>query len=538
MCNVFYQVSKVSKSLREVEVSDSEKSSSSKMGELSDILVTGKRQIKKPARFQEEDDMPERDSDEDEKIDEGFAQFDLKCPYHFCDTCHVFYEKQPSNKNNTHLHKCFRCPRAFHTKCIPPTSRYNDHALLCPNHPNDILPTFEPMTLEEQLEEKRATRGCFKYIWDQMQLPLRPPLADKITDTWHFRLPSYLEEEVSSHPPTFKLIWKNDYDALRKNESEEEVEGVNSSKVNVPLQFTDEMCECIEKCDERCLNRISKIECFDRPNKKDPICNVGKDCGNRQFMNREYVKVQPFQEYGMGWGLKAKEDVCAGTLVIEYMGEILTEAQMMRRMTLQAELTPHDRDFYVMELSNGLFVDGKKKGNLSRFINHSCDPNCELVRWSVKGQTRIGIFAVRDIKADEPLSYDYQFDTSQADTFRCGCGTKKCRGTMAPKKKVVSKESLSKKDMKRLIAAGRRRENKFSLTEEEWKRSDTGKYLPGDKILEVRNGPLKNAFRFARETKLFLPRNTKLTENFLDRRKLMWLKSSADTSSTETASSI
>ena len=50
-----------------------------------------------------------------------------------------------------------------------------------------------------------------------------------------------------------------------------------------------------------------------------------------------------------------------------------------RRMTLQRQLTPTDHDFYIMEIENGFYVDGKHKGNLSRFINHSCDPNCELV---------------------------------------------------------------------------------------------------------------------------------------------------------------
>ena len=54
------------------------------------------------------------------------------------------------------------------------------------------------------------------------------------------------------------------------------------------------------------------------------------------------------------------------------------------------QLTPTDRDFYIMELDNGLFVDGKYRGSNSRFINHSCDPNCELQRWVVKGSPRIG----------------------------------------------------------------------------------------------------------------------------------------------------
>ena len=61
----------------------------------------------------------------------------------------------------------------------------------------------------------------------------------------------------------------------------------------------------------------------------------------------------------------------------------------------------------------GFYVDGKHKGNESRFINHSCDPNCELQPWVVKGKVRIGIFAIKDIAENEPLSYDYQFDTNE-----------------------------------------------------------------------------------------------------------------------------
>jgi hypothetical protein len=120
---------------------------------------------------------------------------------------------------------------------------------------------------------------------------------------------------------------------------------------------------------------------------------------------------------------------------MEYVGEVIDNAEVHRRMEAQRRDTPQDKDFYIMELDNGVFVDGKVKGSTSRYINHSCDPNCELQRWVVKGYPRIGIFAIRDICAGEPLSYDYQFDTNEAEAFKCYCGTDKCRGTMAPKKK-------------------------------------------------------------------------------------------------------
>ena len=107
---------------------------------------------------------------------------------------------------------------------------------------------------------------------------------------------------------------------------------------------------------------------------------TGPHCGNRLFQNKQYVKVQPFREYGMGWGLRTLEPVTSSTLVIEYIGEVIDVAEMQLRMANQRKYTPTDHDFYIMQLENGFYVDGKKKGNLSRFINHSCDPNCELQR--------------------------------------------------------------------------------------------------------------------------------------------------------------
>jgi hypothetical protein len=237
-------------------------------------------------------------------------------------------------------------------------------------------------------------------------------------------------------------------------------------------------------------------------------------------------------------------------------------------MELQRQHSPNDHDFYIMELDPGIYVDGKKKGNLSRFINHSCDPNCELSvsilllssltlpylseqRWLVKGRTRIGIFALREIACGEPLSYDYQFDTQvsilavtlpppsrrdkETDAFKCHCGSSKCRGTMAPRQKIISKENLSRSDRQKLIARGKKREDKSVLQvtlfppptshatqREEWKRSFTGKNLPGDGVLEIKNGPSKATFEEGRESRVFLVRNVLCGLNFLQRRELMW----------------
>jgi hypothetical protein len=61
--------------------------------------------------------------------------------------------------------------------------------------------------------------------------------------------------------------------------------------------------------------------------------------------------------------------------------------------------------FHCMTVDSGLVVDGGSFGGEARFINHACDPNCEVQKWNVLGQWRIGIFARRKIAAGEELAY-------------------------------------------------------------------------------------------------------------------------------------
>lgn len=54
-----------------------------------------------------------------------------------------------------------------------------------------------------------------------------------------------------------------------------------------------------------------------------------------------------------------------------------------------------------------MIIDSRFKGNYTRFINHSCNPNCVAEKWNVCGYIRVGIFAIRDINIDEEITYDY-----------------------------------------------------------------------------------------------------------------------------------
>lgn len=189
-------------------------------------------------------------------------------------------------------------------------------------------------------------------------------------------------------------------------------------------------------------DRILNIECCEYPSSGNNLktnCNLSVDvksfnCGNRQLHFRDYIQYEKFREPNRGWGLRSLQDVSEGSLIIEYQGEVIDEKEMIERMSNQRKNNPNDHDFYIMQLDTGFYVDGKHKGNYSRFINHACDPNCELQRWIVQGTMRIGIFAIRDIAKGEALSYDYQFDTREENVFNCHCESIKCRGTMAPAK--------------------------------------------------------------------------------------------------------
>lgn len=178
--------------------------------------------------------------------------------------------------------------------------------------------------------------------------------------------------------------------------------------------------------DASCLNFASNFLCAGS-------CPAGKACRNVSFHRRRSPKMTPFFTPDQrGWGIRVDEPVRRGSFVIEYVGEIID------RDILDARLKRMDREnsteYYMMELTNDLLVDAKFKGNLSRFINSSCDPNCQTQKWTdpVTGQTHVGIFAIQDIVPGTELTYNYCFEDfglagkRGKRSFQCMCGTASC----------------------------------------------------------------------------------------------------------------
>lgn len=117
-----------------------------------------------------------------------------------------------------------------------------------------------------------------------------------------------------------------------------------------------------------------------------------------------------------GTGGFARKDIPAGTKVIEYVGEKITKAESSRRCELNNE--------YIFDLSDEYDLDGSVDWNPARFINHSCEPNCE----AEIDEDRIWIVALRDIRAGDELSFNYNYDLEEYRNHPCRCGAESCVG--------------------------------------------------------------------------------------------------------------
>ncbi|KAK9124884.1 hypothetical protein Scep_013730 [Stephania cephalantha] len=169
-------------------------------------------------------------------------------------------------------------------------------------------------------------------------------------------------------------------------------------------------------------------------------CKCGSSCLNKPFHQRPVKKMKLVKTERCGSGLVADEDIKRGEFVIEYVGEVIDDKTCEERLWKMKHCG--ETNFYLCEINRDTVIDATYKGNKSRFINHSCRPNTEMQKWSINGETRIGIFATRDIKTGEHLTYDYQFVQFGADQD-CYCGALGCRQKLGAK---PSKLKLSSSD--------------------------------------------------------------------------------------------
>jgi SET domain-containing protein len=130
-----------------------------------------------------------------------------------------------------------------------------------------------------------------------------------------------------------------------------------------------------------------------------------------------------------GRGVYATQRIPVGTRVIEYLGERISHDEADSRYEEKGEDDGHT---FLFVVDDDICIDAGVGGNEARYINHSCDANCE----TIIEEGRVFIDAIRDIRPGEELGYDYQLtwestdDPAELALYACRCGAAVCRGTM------------------------------------------------------------------------------------------------------------
>ncbi|EFQ29483.1 SET domain-containing protein [Colletotrichum graminicola] len=213
------------------------------------------------------------------------------------------------------------------------------------------------------------------------------------------------------------------------------------------------VCKPEDGCGEDCQNRIMLYECDDKN------CNVGREhCTNRAFADLQERKsgggkyrvgVEVIKTSDRGYGIRANRCFEPNQIIMEYTGEIITDEECSERMENKYK---DSKCYYLMSFDQNMIIDATK-GSIARFVNHSCAPNCRMIKWIVSGQPRMALFAGdKPIMTGEELTYDYNFSPfSDENVQKCLCGAPNCRGILGPKPQEVKQPKPPKSTLKAVV---------------------------------------------------------------------------------------
>ncbi|XP_026794158.3 histone-lysine N-methyltransferase, H3 lysine-36 specific isoform X1 [Pangasianodon hypophthalmus] len=208
--------------------------------------------------------------------------------------------------------------------------------------------------------------------------------------------------------------------------------------------------------DSECINRMLLYECHPQ------VCPAGERCQNQCFTKRQYSQVEIFRTLSRGWGLRCCHDIKKGAFVSEYVGEVIDEEECRARIKQAQE---NDiGNFYLLTLDKDRIIDAGPKGNQARFMNHSCQPNCETQKWTVNGDTRVGLFALVDVPAGTELTFNYNLECLGNGKTVCKCGAPNCSGFLGVRPKNNPPADDKGRKMKR--KAHVKRKSQQELTKE------------------------------------------------------------------------
>lgn len=334
----------------------------------------------------------------------------------------------------------------------PPKKKYQRAGLY-----SDVYKTIDPKSRLIQLKKEKLeyTPGEHEYGLFPAPIHVGKYLRQKRID---FQLPydilwQWKHNQLYKKPdvPLYKKIRSNVYVDVKP------LSGYEATTCNCKKPDDDTR----KGCGDDCLNRMIFAECS--PN----TCPCGEQCCNQRIQRHEWVQcLERFRAEEKGWGIRTKEPLKAGQFIIEYLGEVVSEQEFRNRMIEQYH---NHSDHYCLNLDSGMVIDSYRMGNEARFINHSCDPNCEMQKWSVNGVYRIGLYALKDMPAGTELTYDYNFHSFNVEKQQlCKCGFEKCRGIIGGKSQRMNglpshKGSQSSSTHRKSARAKEKRKSKHKL---------------------------------------------------------------------------
>lgn len=319
---------------------------------------------------------------------------------------------------------------------------------------DDLIPIIDTKKSHTKPKKKYLVAGLFSnYYKTDMLLPSdksKNSTDKKANDNEticgpHLPMPffdKYLLQTQSDFTLPYDLWYAHDNDKLSGRNM---VHSWNFKKIRTniyadsvkPIQSPDlPQCSCKPdyECGDNCLNRLVYTECVPE------TCPCGDKCRNTKIQKHIVAPVERFMTQckdgsSKGWGVKTNNLIKKGTYILEYVGEVVSEREFKERM---ATLYINDIHHYCLHLEGGLFIDGHRMGSDCRFVNHSCEPNCEMQKWSVNGLSRMALFASRDIRPGEELTYDYNFSLfNPAEGQVCRCDSQNCRGVIGGKSQRI-----------------------------------------------------------------------------------------------------
>lgn len=197
-----------------------------------------------------------------------------------------------------------------------------------------------------------------------------------------------------------------------------------------------------------------------------PTCPCGDNCDNQRIQKHDWVQcLERFRAEGKGWGIRTKESLRAGQFIIEYLGEVVSEQEFRcvylfgyhiaqnpswiltlgsyweSLDNLEPPLATHFRSrmmeqyfshsgHYCLNLDSGMVIDSYRMGNEARFINHSCEPNCEMQKWWVSFPFILVLFLLSCLLAFTKAQIYLKLFCMSSRRMACdGLPNKTCKGT-------------------------------------------------------------------------------------------------------------